>query len=116
MGFNNFLRNWGADVQTGCGEIRPLAFPYPVFGRFAYTPYALNGHFFWFLRLRLWEIFVMSAHIIRRVREQPDTGYRKNQRADFAAARLNWFWVWMKVFCLENWGGGRNYNRGVEDG
>ncbi|MCI9017870.1 MAG: hypothetical protein HFI27_03120 [Lachnospiraceae bacterium] len=50
------------DVQTGCGEIRPLAFPYPVFGRFAYT------------------------------------GYRKNQRADFAAARLNWFWVWMEEF------------------
>ena len=40
----------------------------------------------------------MYAHIIRRVREQPDTGYRKNQRADFAAARLNWFWVWMEDF------------------
>ena len=31
----------------------------------------------------------MSVHIKQIVREQPDTGYRKSQRAAFATARLN---------------------------
>ncbi len=31
-------------VQPGRGEIRSLAFPYPVFGRFAYTLFALYVH------------------------------------------------------------------------
>ena len=33
----------------------------------------------------------MFVHIRQRVREQPDTGYRKCRRADFAAARLNFY-------------------------
>ncbi len=35
-----------------------------------------------------WFLLVMSAHIRQPVREQPDTGYWKIPRADFAAAHL----------------------------
>ena len=86
MAFNNFLRNWGADVQTGYGEIRPLAFPYPVFGRFAYTPYALNGHFFWFFGASPLGGFcnVRSYHTTcartagHRISEKPEGGFRRS--------------------------------------
>ena len=63
-------------MRRGCRSINRQPFPYPVFGRFAYTLSALNVHY---LACFLCQLFsaVMSAHIIQSVRKQPDTGYRK---------------------------------------
>ena len=62
-------------------QISHLTFPYPVFGRFTYILSALVVHYL----ERCFRVFVFEvvfAHIIRNVREQPDTGYWNSQMSD----------------------------------
>ncbi len=63
-----------------------------MFGRFTYTLSALDGHcLFWFFGSV--GFLAMFVHIRQRVREQPDTGYRKWLTAYFAAAlAVGGFW------------------------
>ncbi len=52
---------------------RAADFSISVFGRFAHTPSALVRHYLFYVSFGILAFGVMSAHIRRRVREQPDT-------------------------------------------
>ncbi len=72
-----------------CRKRSQQSFPYPVFGRFTYTRFALVRHYP--RDLVIGEVFeVVSAHIKQSVREQPDTGYWKSLLTSFAADP-SWF-------------------------
>ena len=71
-------------VQPGRGEIRSLAFPYPVFGRFAYTLFALYVHccLVFVIRVILGNVRPYQTACTRtaghRISEKPKSGFRRD--------------------------------------